>query len=112
MPDVLPTDGVVMLVNPDKAPEGSGLRFGDRVNINSDSTLASGQAKSHHGEYEPRPHHRRRVPRGAVCGRLRWLMYYNGNPVILAKDEENAHVVVLSLNRRCPVRALCWISRS
>ncbi len=29
---------------------------------------------------------------------LRWLMYYNGNPVILAKDEENAHVVVLSLN--------------
>ena len=25
-------------------------------------------------------------------------MYYNGNPVILAKDEENAHVVVLSLN--------------
>ena len=98
MPDVLPTDGVVMLVNPDKAPEGSGLRFGDRVNINSDSTLASGQASPITANMNPDRITVAEYREVLSADGYDELMYYNGNPVILAKDEENAHVVVLSLN--------------
>ncbi len=94
MPDVMPTDGVVLLVDPNTAPEGSGLRFGDSVRVKSDSTLAAGVAHelmnyvdssrltiakyrdilSHDGYEE--------------------LAYYQGKPMILAKNEDGAKVVV------------------
>ncbi|MBE6633119.1 MAG: hypothetical protein E7620_02110 [Ruminococcaceae bacterium] len=94
MPKELPTDGVVLLVDPVSAPEGSGLNIGKTMGVDKTSTLASGQSNelmqfvdtnritiakyneilSHDGYEE--------------------LAYYNGSPVVLAKNFADAKVVV------------------
>ena len=94
MPEVLPTDGVVLLVDPDIAPAGSGLQIGAAYSVDSSSTLAPG--RSHE------------LTKYTSAGRItiakyndvilaegyEELMFYNGRPVMLAKDTEDARVVV------------------
>lgn len=94
MPKTLPTDGFVLLVDPESAPEGAGFRVGEPIMVNRDSTLASGT-----------PHE---ITKHTDTSRVKIakyndivssdgyeeLAYYNGKPVMLVKDEPNAKVVV------------------
>lgn len=100
MPKVLPKDGVVLLVDPDKAPEAAGFTVGKTIAVDSKSTLASGEAHA--------------LTRGMDASRITVaqykeilspdgyteLMYYEGNPVLLVNEEGDAPVVVLSVDLR------------
>lgn len=94
MPDVLPTDGVVLLVDPNQAPEGSGLRIGDRVAVNPDSTLATGLTHDLMKYVDSSRITVARYNQILSADGYEELAYYNGNPLILAKNEEQAKVVV------------------
>lgn len=94
MPDIMPTDGVVLLVDPYGEPEGSGIRFGDRVAVDSSSTLAAGT-----------PHDLTKYVDSSRITIAKYteiinfdgyeeLAYYNGRPVMLAKNDDEAKIVV------------------
>lgn len=98
MPDVMPTDGVVFLVDPDKAPAGSDLVLGDRVTVNKDSTLAAGL---------PHPITDRLNPQNITVSEYRKisgadgyeeLMYFQGEPVFFVKNTPTFKTAVLSVN--------------
>lgn len=94
MPEVLPTDGLVLLVDPTTAPDGAGFRVGGSVSVNSSSTLAAGapHALTQYTD-SGRVTIAKYIQIVAADG-YRELAYYNGNPMMLVKEEENAKVVV------------------
>ena len=95
MPATVPTDGLVLLVDPESAPEGAGFRVGQPVSVNSASTLASG------APHELTKHVDSNRVTIAKYNQIvdydlvyEELAYYNGKPVMLVKDEPGAKVVV------------------
>lgn len=94
MPDVLPTDGVVLLVDPNKAPDGSGLRIGEKIPVKSDSTLATGTTHDLMKYVNSSRITIAKYSQILSADGYQELAYYNGNPVLLAKNEQNAKVVV------------------
>ncbi len=94
MPSVMPTDGVVLLVDPYGEPEGAGIRFGNTFGVDWESPLANGT-----------PHE---LTKYVDFGRLtiakyteiythdgyEELAYYQGKPVVLAKNNGDAKIVV------------------
>ncbi len=98
MPDILPKDGVVLLVDPDKAPDGSGLQFGSSQSVKSDSTLASGTAHPLTKNMDPNRITVAKYREVLSCEGYDELMYYNGTPVLLARNEATSKVVVLALD--------------
>ena len=98
MPDVMPKDGVVMLVDPDKAPEGSGLRLGELVSVNSSSTLASGAPHAVTKNVNPDRITVAEYRKITSSDGYEELLYYHGDPVMLLKDDGNKKAVVLALN--------------
>ena len=94
MPDVMPTDGVVLLVDPNRAPDGSGLRIGEAIGVNSQSTLAAG---SDHEMMKYVDSSRITIAKyREILSNDGYdeLAYYNGEPVILAKNEPQTKVLV------------------
>lgn len=94
MPSVMPTDGVVLLVDPSGEPEGAGIRFGSAYGVESSSTLASGN-----------PHDLTKYTDSSRVTIAKYteiiaqdgyteLAYYNGSPVMLAKNTDEQKVVV------------------
>ena len=98
MPDILPTDGVVMLVDPNKGPEGSGLRIGETKVINSDSTLATGSAHEITKFVNPSHITIAKYRKVAFDATYEELMYYAGDPVVMVRGEEKTKIVVLALD--------------
>ncbi len=94
MPEVLPTDGVVLLVDPNKAPENSGLRIGETVPVNSDSTLATGASHELMTYVDSSRITISKYREIVASDGFQELAYYNGKPMILAKNENQAKVVV------------------
>ncbi|MBQ8342022.1 MAG: BatA domain-containing protein [Clostridia bacterium] len=98
MPDVMPEDGVVMLIDPKTAPDGSGLRLGEMVLSNNngdpDERLADGVDHELMNYVD--------VSRISVA-RYRKILYhdgyeelafYNGEPVILMRNDSATKVLV------------------
>ena len=94
MPAVMPTDGVVLLVDPSGEPDGAGIRFGDAYAVESTSTLASGN-----------PHELTKYTDSSRVTIAKYtdiiaqdgyteLAYYNGSPVMLAKNTDEQKVIV------------------
>lgn len=98
MPEDMPVDGVVMLVDPDSAPYGSGLRFGDLVSVDSSSTLASGTSHPLTAGMNPDRITVAEYRKVASSDGYDELLYYHGDPVMLAKNDGYRKVVVLALN--------------
>ena len=94
MPDVMPTDGVVLLVDPGKAPEGSGLQLGNVQPVSADSTLASGANHAIMNWVEPNRITIARYTEVLASDGYEELAYYNGKPMILVKNEDGAKVMV------------------
>ncbi len=102
MPSVLPTDGVVILADPDVAPEGSGITVGALHDVSSDSTLSAGPAHPITQYMDPtRVTIARYHTLSEVDDSYEELMYYNGEPVLLARNQPQSKVVVMAfdLNR-------------
>jgi hypothetical protein len=98
MPAVVPTDGVVLLVDPDTAPEGSGFKLGDVVSVNSDSTLAAGVAHALTNNIDPDNITVSEYRKISADDSYQELLYYAGNPVMLVKEEQNLKIIVLTIN--------------
>ncbi len=94
MPEEMPTDGVVLLVDPMKAPKNSGLTIGDTYRVKSDSTLASGVAHDLMNYADPGRITIAKYNQILASDGYEELAYYQGNPVLLAKDTPDQKVVV------------------
>ncbi|MBQ2793609.1 MAG: BatA and WFA domain-containing protein [Clostridia bacterium] len=94
MPDVLPTDGVVLLVDPRTAPLGSDLQIGSSYSVDSSSTLSAG-VQSRLTEYTTA----QRITISKYNDILtsegyEELMFYNNRPVMLLRDTPESRVFV------------------
>ena len=94
MPEVMPTDGVVLLVDPTKAPQNSGLIIGETYGVSSTSTLATGVSHDLMKYVDPNRITIAKYNQILSSDGYEELAYYQGNPVLLAKNEEGAKVVV------------------
>ena len=111
MPDDMPTDGIVLLVNPDVAPYGSDLGVGDSIQTTSpDDPLASGV---------PHPLMDNITCEGISIALYKEILsapgyqelaYYNGNPVILCKEDQGQKVVVWAFDLNYSTAALTEFS--
>lgn len=94
MPDVMPTDGVVMLVDPDRAPQNSGLNLGSLHSVDSSSTLASGLNHELMQYVDPNRISIAKYRQIISSDGYQELAYYNSEPMILVKNEPDAKVIV------------------
>ncbi|MDE6060073.1 MAG: hypothetical protein K2G31_01180, partial [Clostridia bacterium] len=97
MPDVIPTDGIVLLLDPDKAPTNAGFRLGDRVNLGKDATLGLGTAHDI-TKYVDADKINLTYYKKIVADGYDELLYYANDPVLLVKNEEKAKIVVCTFN--------------
>jgi len=112
MPENVPTDGVVILMNPNIAPVNSGLRFGDTVRVSSDSTLGLGVEHSITQFVNPDNITISSYKKIISADGFDDLLYYANDPVMLVKNERNLKLVVcafslnfsnLSLDKEFPI---------
>ncbi len=94
MPDVLPTDGVVLLVDPDKAPLGSGLQIGSSYSVDSSSQLSPGAAHVLTKHTDATRITVAKYNDIILAEDYEELMLYNGRPVMLLRDTPEAKVIV------------------
>jgi hypothetical protein len=94
MPSVMPTDGLVLLVDPYGTPEGAGITFGSAKAVNSDSTLASGITHELTKYVDSSRITIAKYTEIISQDGYDELAYYKGQPVILAKNDDDAKVVV------------------
>lgn len=93
MPDIMPEDGIVMLVNMDKVPDGLPVIMGSEVNGNFNLSYG-----------ETHPLTERLNPEKMVLSKYKKLVDYSGftpllycagDPVLLVREEENQKVVLM-----------------
>ncbi len=95
MPTVMPTDGVVLLVDPHSSPEGAGITFGNILSTpNPETTLADGLSHELTKYVNSSRITIARYVEVISADGYEELAYYNGTPVILAKNEPEAKVIV------------------
>ena len=94
MPDTLPTDGIVLLVDPDRAPLGSGLEIGSSYKVSSDSILASGSSHKLTEYVKPSRITVAKYNDIILSEGYEELAFYNGRPVMLLRDTPESKVVV------------------
>ena len=94
MPEKMPTDGVVLLVDPIGEPDGAGIRFGDRLAVDSNSTLAAGATHDLTKYVDSSRITIAKYTEILNADGYDELAYYNGRPVMLAKDLDDAKVVI------------------
>ena len=98
MPDVTPTDGVVIFSNPDKAPAGSGFELGSSYTVDSSSTLSNGQ-----------PHEITKFIDASIVTIAQYttvlssegyqeLFYFEGRPVLLVKEDDASKIVLMTID--------------
>lgn len=94
MPETLPTDGVVLLVDPRTAPLGSNLQIGSSYSVDSSSILSSGV--SHELTRHTYPEHITIAKYNDIVLSEGYeeLMFYNGRPVMLYGETEQTKVIV------------------
>lgn len=100
MPETLPTDGLVILMNPNMSPVNSGLRFGETINISDDSPLGIKAGNEHEitkfvdaskitiSSYK----------RLISADGYEELMHYGNDPVMLVKNERNLKVLACAFS--------------
>ena len=94
VPSVVPTDGIVLLVDPYGSPDGAGIMFGNTNAVSSDSTLATGVAHELTKYVDFSRITVAQYTEILSSDGYEELAYYKSQPVILAKNEDNAKIVV------------------
>ena len=101
MPETLPDDGLIILANPGKAPANAGFYLGGKVGSGQNSVAL------HPGEEESALMNRIDATKITVSQYTKFsmydddyvpLMYCGDDPVVLAKNELDAKVVVMSFS--------------
>lgn len=94
MPDVLPTDGVVLLVDPRTAPLGSDLQIGSSYSVDSSSVLSAGASRELTKHTLPQHITIAKYNDILLSEGYEELMFYNGRPVMLLRDTPESKVIV------------------
>lgn len=99
MPDIMPTDGVVILLNPQSAPTGSGLTLQSIVEAGGESfTLTAGTTHSVTQGIDPENISVSRYVRISLYDGYEPLLYVNGDPALLLKNDPYEKIAVLSFS--------------
>ena len=96
MPKNIPTDGVVLLVDPDVEPKNSGLRFGRREA--ADGILTSNVQHPLLSHVVTERIYITKYTKIMAHDGFEELMFYGSNPVLLAKNEADAKVMVMAFD--------------
>ena len=94
MPDTLPTDGIVLLVDPRTAPIGSDLQIGDAYKVDSTSILSPGTTHELTKYTDPERITIAKYNDVLLNEGYEELMFYNGRPVMLLRDTPESKVMV------------------
>jgi len=100
IPDELPTDGLVILLYPDKVPESMGITLGSQKNLAGDGTAFTAGESHPILEYVNASNIRstRYKTISNYEGSYTPLLYANGEAVALAKNEPDSKVLILTFN--------------
>ena len=100
MPETLPTDGLVILSNPDKAPQNSGIYLGNRVQSQTEIFFTAGEESPLMNRIDAEKISVTQYTKITMHDNYNVLAYCGQDPMILAKNEANAKIVVMpfSLN--------------
>lgn len=102
MPSILPTDGLVLLVNPDVPPAGSGFRLGREYNSYTDMTLSVGDNPAHPllNNLHPELITVTKFVEVTSYDGFEPVLYCNNSPLLLVKNEPDEKIAILpfSLN--------------
>ena len=100
MPATLPTDGFVILANPDELPSNSGLRLGATVSIyNEEKTyLENGEAHPITNGISASDITVSQYTKVTSYDGYTPLYYLNGDPVMLVKNEPDQKIAVMSFS--------------
>ncbi len=96
MPDVLPTDGVVFLINPDKAPLGLTVALGNE--INGKFELSPGEAHEITNRFDNTQIEVQKYTRVLNWEGFKPLMYCGADPVLLVKEDAEQKIVVMTFS--------------
>lgn len=111
MPDAVPTDGVVLLVNPDAAPYGSDLEVGKSIQTSSpDDPLAAGVSHPIMNNISSEGISIALYKEILSAPGYQELAYYKGNPVILCREDQGQKVVVWAFDLNYSTAALTEFS--
>lgn len=94
VPSVMPTDGIVLLVDPYGSPEGAGITFGNTTSVSSDSTLATGITHELTKYVDFSRITVAQYTEILSADGYEELAYYKSQPVMLAKNQDDAKIVV------------------
>lgn len=108
MPDKMPTDGVVMLVNPSNAPQGAGIRLGNEISVAVDTVLASGKAHPITAHLLPDITTVSKYRRITSHDGYDELLFVQGDPVLLVKNTEREKHLVLSIDLNYSNMGVLW----
>ena len=108
MPDKMPTDGVVMLVNPSKAPQGAGIRLGNDISVAIGTTVASGKTHPVTSHLQPDLTTVSKYRRISSHDGYDELLFVQGDPVLLVKNTEIEKHLVLSIDLNYSNMGVLW----
>lgn len=107
MPDNLPTDGIVLMVDPDKSA-GGGFTVGNKVSIPPSNWTSDYGMSLALGVEHPITNfvfannmfvsNYTVIPEGSLADGYYVLLYYESNPVFMVKDEPDCKIAVLALS--------------
>lgn len=94
LPEELPTDGLVLLVDPIGAVQNAGIMFGGRIPVEATSTLADGVPHELTKYVDFSRVTIAKYTEVLVMDGYQELAYYNSQPVILVKEDAESKIVV------------------
>jgi hypothetical protein len=98
IPSTLPTDGVVILSNPDAIPASAGIRLGSTLGFAREQALEAGDAHPIIDGISVENIHVTRYTKVTSYDGYTPLAYCGADPVILAKNEPDQKIVVMSFS--------------
>lgn len=108
MPDKMPTDGVVMLVDPSSVPQGAGIRLGNDISVALGTTVASGKAHPVTSHLQPDVTTVSKYRRITSHDGYEELLFVQGDPVLLVKNTEREKYLVLSIDLNFSNMGVLW----
>lgn len=98
MPNEIPTDGVVLLFDPDKAPTNAGFRLGDYTRVNENSTLGLGREHYITQYVNPDNITISNYKKVISADGFDEVLYYAQDPVMFVKNQNRAKIVLCTFD--------------
>lgn len=97
MPEILPTDGVVFLINPDVSPEGAGITL-NANDVSGDFTLRSGGAHPITDRVNAEEITVSKYKRVTLADGFETLLYIGNDPALMIKNEPGVKIALLNFS--------------